>query len=186
LPVGIARTPADDFLTQVRALVLAIDPDIGSPPDPTVVRDLLGLTLAEARVAQPHMRLPFLSMGEIAMWKRHAIGIAACVALLAQQGAASAQQRQDLDSANHVMVGCRAFVNNADHTYYLQGSCAGRVATIHYFGASRLGVCMPDGVNVGQAVRVVVAYIDARPARMHERFELLAAEALHQAWSCRT
>src|SRR5262249_35209072 len=51
LPVGIARTPADDFLTHVRALVLAIDPDIGSPPDPTVVRDLLGLTLAEARVA---------------------------------------------------------------------------------------------------------------------------------------
>jgi len=51
LPVGAGRTPTHDFLTHVRALVLAIDPEMGSPPDPTVVRDLLGLTLAEARVA---------------------------------------------------------------------------------------------------------------------------------------
>jgi hypothetical protein len=113
-----------------------------------------------------------------------AIGIATALALLGQQGIAMAQLRQDIDSANHVMVGCRAFANDANHTYYLQGSCTGRVATIHYFGSSRLGVCMPDGVNVGQAVRVVVAYIDLRPARLHERFELLAAEALHQAWPC--
>jgi hypothetical protein len=33
--------------------------------------------------------------------------------------------------------------------------------------------------------RVVVAYIEQRPARMHEKFGLLAVEALQKAWPCR-
>jgi len=36
----------------------------------------------------------------------------------------------------------------------------------------------PDGATLSQAVKVVVAYIDARPERMHERFDNLALEAL--------
>jgi DNA-binding CsgD family transcriptional regulator/PAS domain-containing protein len=51
LPVGVQRNPAEEFLTHVRALVLAIDPETNAPPDPAVVRDVLGLTLGEARVA---------------------------------------------------------------------------------------------------------------------------------------
>ncbi len=42
---------AAQFLTQTRAIVLAIDPGAGAPADPALVRDLLGLTLGEARVA---------------------------------------------------------------------------------------------------------------------------------------
>jgi hypothetical protein len=33
-------------------------------------------------------------------------------------------------------------------------------------------------------VRVVVAYIEARPARVHEDFRNLALEALREAWPC--
>jgi DNA-binding CsgD family transcriptional regulator len=51
LPITMASHPAAQFLTNARAIVLAIDPEVGSPPDPTVVRDVLGLTLGEARVA---------------------------------------------------------------------------------------------------------------------------------------
>ncbi len=36
----------------------------------------------------------------------------------------------------------------------------------------------------GQLVRTVVAYIDARPARMHENFGVLSLEALRTAWPC--
>jgi hypothetical protein len=43
----------------------------------------------------------------------------------------------------------------------------------------------PAGVLGGQAVKVVVAYIDARPARMHERFDRLALEAFRAAWPCK-
>jgi DNA-binding CsgD family transcriptional regulator/PAS domain-containing protein len=42
---------AAQFLSHARAVVLAIDPQAGAPADPAVVRDLLGLTLGEARVA---------------------------------------------------------------------------------------------------------------------------------------
>ena len=43
--------PAAQFLTHARAIVLAIDPKADEPADPAVVRDMLGLTLGEARVA---------------------------------------------------------------------------------------------------------------------------------------
>lgn len=42
---------AAQFLTHTRAIVLVIDPRAGAPADPALVRDLLGLTLGEARVA---------------------------------------------------------------------------------------------------------------------------------------
>jgi hypothetical protein len=48
------------------------------------------------------------------------------------------------------------------------------------------GVCFPDHGRTAddRLVQVVATYIDARPARLHERFEILAAEALHSAWPC--
>jgi hypothetical protein len=51
----------------------------------------------------------------------------------------------------------------------------------------RLNMCIdaPDGVTVGQEARVVVAYIDARPERMHQRFDYFALEALRTAWPCK-
>jgi hypothetical protein len=44
---------------------------------------------------------------------------------------------------------------------------------------------IPDGVIVGQAIQVVVTYIEARPKRMHEDFRALALEALFDAWACK-
>jgi DNA-binding CsgD family transcriptional regulator/PAS domain-containing protein len=51
LPFVMALTPAQEFLTHARALVLVIDARINDPPDPALVRDVLGLTLSEARIA---------------------------------------------------------------------------------------------------------------------------------------
>jgi DNA-binding CsgD family transcriptional regulator len=51
LPVGAVRTPAQEFLTRARALVLAIDARTDDSPDPALVREVLGLTLSEARLA---------------------------------------------------------------------------------------------------------------------------------------
>jgi hypothetical protein len=44
---------------------------------------------------------------------------------------------------------------------------------------------VPDGVTNRQGVAVVVKYIEARPERMHERFSVLAIEALTAAWPCK-
>jgi DNA-binding CsgD family transcriptional regulator len=51
LPVAIPNDVAGHFLTSTRAIVLVIEQKPGEPADPAVVRDLLGLTLGEARVA---------------------------------------------------------------------------------------------------------------------------------------
>jgi DNA-binding CsgD family transcriptional regulator len=51
LPTGPSSHSAPQFLTHARAIVLAIDPDINDPADPALVRDVLGLTLGEARMA---------------------------------------------------------------------------------------------------------------------------------------
>ena len=51
LPITASSHPAAQFLTHARAIVLAIDPEASGPADPALVRDVLGLTLGEARVA---------------------------------------------------------------------------------------------------------------------------------------
>jgi DNA-binding CsgD family transcriptional regulator len=51
LPITAGALSANHFLTHTRAIVLAIEQKSAEPPDPSVVRDILGLTLGEARVA---------------------------------------------------------------------------------------------------------------------------------------
>jgi DNA-binding CsgD family transcriptional regulator len=51
LPISTQSTSYAEFLTHARAIVLVIDPKVGDPPDPGLVRDALGLTLGEARLA---------------------------------------------------------------------------------------------------------------------------------------
>jgi DNA-binding CsgD family transcriptional regulator/PAS domain-containing protein len=50
LPIALGSVTAQ-FLTSTRAIVLAIDPHAEAPVDPTLVRDVMGLTLGEARLA---------------------------------------------------------------------------------------------------------------------------------------
>ncbi|MBV5263510.1 helix-turn-helix transcriptional regulator [Pinisolibacter aquiterrae] len=51
LPLTTPDMLADAMLADTRVLVLAVPLDRGAPVDPTVLRDLLGLTLNEARIA---------------------------------------------------------------------------------------------------------------------------------------
>ncbi len=91
---------------------------------------------------------------------------------------------EDLNSGNGVTPGCRAWIANTQTTF-IQGFCTGRV--IGVWEAARIGglVCSPEEVTNGQAIRVVVQYIDARPARSHEQFAFLALEAIQAAWPCK-
>lgn len=51
LPIAMRAGSAEQFLTHTRAIVLAIEQKLDEPADPAVVRDVLGLTLGEARIA---------------------------------------------------------------------------------------------------------------------------------------
>ena len=120
----------------------------------------------------------------------------------------AASAADDPNSADYIMPYCRS--STKDQPSFAQGFCRGVVKGIIFTGhqvkpvqeivhlktrtrisfeegflRSMLCIDAPDEVMVNQAVGVVVAYIDARPARMHENFALLALEALREAWPCK-
>src|SRR5262245_9821248 len=102
----------------------------------------------------------------------------------------SALAQEDTQSANYMLRYCQAFLNDQGTLTYRLGQCVGIVDGI-YFLARRLPLedrgCPPnDWIPLGQLVRVVVAYIEARPQRMHENFKELAVEAIHNAWPCKS
>jgi DNA-binding CsgD family transcriptional regulator/PAS domain-containing protein len=51
MPTGPTSHPAAQFLAYAHTIILVIDPEANGPADPAVVRDVLGLTLGEARMA---------------------------------------------------------------------------------------------------------------------------------------
>jgi hypothetical protein len=115
----------------------------------------------------------------------------------------AAGRAEDIDSANYILPACQDFLNRKQPYTGGQGFCAGTIAGISFVGkdlrrlrldyTSESGAwitwvyCLdiPDKATLNQAVRVVVSYIEARPARMHESFAELALEALRAAWPCK-
>ena len=107
-------------------------------------------------------------------------GLVLLTALMSSGGSVFAEQ--DKKSANYLMPGCRDPLTDSQSNAYLQGFCGGLVVGIFFMSGNK---CSPRGVTNGQLYRVVVEYIDARPARMHEDFKELAIEAMRAAWPCR-
>jgi Ssp1 endopeptidase immunity protein Rap1a len=93
------------------------------------------------------------------------------------------------ESANSMLPGCQTFISRVDPgTAGPQSRCVGNVEGLAFVSSllpANLKSCTPDNVTLGQVVRVVVAYIERRPQRMHEYFNFLALEAMHEAWPCK-
>jgi hypothetical protein len=111
-------------------------------------------------------------------------GIAIMPVIILSCGLAFAEA--DQLSANFVMAGCRLYLQSdtpvPNGTAFDIGRCSGVVEGIIYAASD---ICLPKGVTHGQSVRVVVKYIDERPARQNESFKTLANEALSAAWPCK-
>ena len=88
---------------------------------------------------------------------------------------------EDPLNADLKIVGCRNYVASSNDDLFSQGYCAGAVQALVEFAA---GACAPKSATKMQGVQIVVKYIDARPTRLRENFNKLAAEALRQAWPC--
>jgi hypothetical protein len=96
---------------------------------------------------------------------------------------------QDTDSANHIMNGCRTYIRSETRVDQLwpEGRCVGMVQAVVGVGTvlqQSHRFCPPTGFTLGQAVRVVLSYIDGMPNRTHEPFLKLMLEALAKAWPC--
>jgi Rap1a immunity proteins len=109
---------------------------------------------------------------------------------------------EDTNSAHYILPGCQEFLELKQPHTDRQGFCAGTVAGISYVGKDTRRLrpsypsesdavtslhCLdiPEKVTLLQLVRGVIAYVQARPQRMHENFNDLALEALRTAWPCR-
>jgi len=106
--------------------------------------------------------------------------------LLALTMPVSAQETSVQRSASEMLSGCKGFLddNITGVSMFYKGRCVGFLAGLVY-GVGGEDFCLPKGATTGQAVAVVVKYIEARPERMHESFGRLALEALAAAWPCK-
>jgi hypothetical protein len=132
-----------------------------------------------------------------------------CGIVTALTATTAAAQSNDMNSANSILPGCYALLQNSTIEPLKQGVCAGTVsatATMLIFGNAvgrSMSIAMgrplkdvlplvqpicadiPGPVTVGQEVQVVVRYIEARPNRTHESFQYLVQAALQEAWPCK-
>ena len=132
--------------------------------------------------------------GETAVWVRMtgtAARLVAVACLLIALGTARVHSQPEAGSANAIVPGCVVVLTPAPRrrgpvpTPVGAGECLGEVDGIVETARKFGEVCPPPDVTTGQAVHVVVQYINARPERMHEQFSRLALEALTAAWPCK-
>jgi hypothetical protein len=163
-----------DFLT----LLMATKPK--PPPYPKPPRPP-----GEPPRPRPSIRNPFRRAWR---WMR-ATGCLAGVGMLLvlmTGGAGAQQQRNTTNSANSMLPHCKS--DTGGRGIFMEGVCSGSIATLGFVGPildDAYRFCFPDGATNEQMTRIVIAYIEARPARMHEDFRDLALEALRAAWPCR-
>jgi hypothetical protein len=111
---------------------------------------------------------------------------AAVVLTIMMMGAAPVSQAATM-TYNDVYAGCELWAHPPaspppSGNILIQGYCAGAVSAIALTNPS---VCAPSGWNVGQAVAVVLRFMDTHQQRRREDFSALALEALVSAWPCK-
>lgn len=98
-------------------------------------------------------------------------------------------QKNNPTSGNVLLAGCKAahsyeYPSGIDYVFANQmGICSGVVRAILELKGF-LAICAPEGVSLGQGIRVVVKYMDQRPEVTHGELTLIAVEALQKAWPC--
>jgi Rap1a immunity proteins len=93
---------------------------------------------------------------------------------------------QTLEPTGNVLLpSCKAFI---DGKPYIEGqpnhsACFGMILGIGDLQPRIF--CPPPNVTSTEWAKVIVAYMEARPERLHEDFKTLALDALQDAWPCR-
>jgi hypothetical protein len=120
--------------------------------------------------------------GRSDMLKSASVGVAALVAVFtsaAHAGSPAASAYR----AEVYLSGCKDFI--AGRPNFQGGRCVGAVEVLEDLSEDTKMFCSPEATNNLERVRVIVAYIEARPERMKEDFRLLANEAMAKAWPCK-
>ena len=93
-----------------------------------------------------------------------------------------AKADEDKSSGNYLIKACQRALDNFND--WQAGYCLGWVDGISAVNDGLNLVCMTDHVTRGQAVRVVVKYLQDHPKDLDRSGAILVAEALQEAWPC--
>jgi Rap1a immunity proteins len=105
------------------------------------------------------------------------------LALFTWTAHAAAQSGARTSSAKFFLPGCKDFIAGKSNFY--AGRCVGTIETLDALNSGPKRFCPPESNNNLQRVRVILAYIEARPDRMNDDFTALANEAMADAWPCK-
>jgi len=87
-------------------------------------------------------------------------------------------------SATSSGAGCRTANERSVIDKVDAGFCSGIVeGTMWSLQIAKL-VCLPNGMTLGQGLKVLVKYMDDHPEALHEKTAELAARAFVKAWPC--
>ena len=123
---------------------------------------------------------------------RHVASLALAIVLMQSVTGAWAAE-----SGNTMLPGCKLELSRRDshrkpdlnNWHVLYGTaCVGKIVTlidVAQILTPQYRFCPPEGATNTQGLRIVVAFIEARPQDAHRKFDELALEALRKAWPCR-
>jgi Ssp1 endopeptidase immunity protein Rap1a len=90
-----------------------------------------------------------------------------------------------------IQPGCEAVINRTRPPDLVAaaslGHCEGTVSTVLLLASSLkepASICRPKDATIAQAIRVVLAYLNKNPQRLHDLFSVLTVDALREAWPC--
>jgi hypothetical protein len=109
----------------------------------------------------------------------------ACVVLLSWPASA-----KDTVSTSDALPGCTVVVENRaaynDREAFQEGLCIGTLTTVENIQINYhvFDFCIPDGVNNGQAIAVVTAWVNTHPLKADLDFAGLVAGIFEKTWPC--
>jgi len=108
-----------------------------------------------------------------------------CISAAAFLAAAAtvSHAQSDIDSAGYALNGCRLLSEETLDGMFEQTRCAEKIKSI-FRTRNSMANCTPRRSNIKENAATVVSYIEARKDRWHEKFTILAQEALTQDWPC--
>ena len=115
---------------------------------------------------------------------RQRLALAILLALFGSAAQADPPAVRHSYTAEFYLPGCKDFI--AGKSNFLGGRCVGVIEVLDALSQDTKAFCTPETTNNLERMRIIVAYIEARPERMKEDFRLLANEAMAKAWPCKS